>query len=109
LVASGTATLEVALLGKPMVIVYRVSRTTYALGRLLVRVPHIGMPNLILGERVVPEYLQGDVHPRVLVPAVQQVYEEREAIGRAWQRLRERLGEPGAAQRAAALAWEVMR
>lgn len=109
LVASGTATLEVALLGKPMVIVYRVSRTTYALGRLLVRVPHIGMPNLILGERVVPEYLQGDVHPRVLVPAVQQVYEEREAIGRAWQRLRERLGEPGAAQRAAALAWEVMQ
>jgi lipid-A-disaccharide synthase len=108
LVASGTATLEVALLGKPMVIVYRVSALTYALGRMLVRVEHIGMPNLILGRRVAPEFLQGDVRPDVLAPALQRAWQEREQFASAWQELRARLGGPGAAERAAALAWELL-
>src|SRR5262249_61290399 len=55
LVASGTATLETALLGRPMVIMYRVAPLTFALARLLVRVDHIGMPNIILGRDVFPE------------------------------------------------------
>lgn len=108
LVASGTATLETALLGKPMVIVYRVSPLTYALGRMLVRVDHIGMPNLILGRRVAPEFLQGEVHPRRLVPALEEVWHARERFAAAWKELRERLGTPGAAQRAAKLAWELI-
>lgn len=108
LVASGTATLEVALLGKPMVIVYRVSRITYWAGRLLVRVPHIGMPNVILGRRAAPEFLQGDVTPAVLAPAVQEVYTRRAELAEAWRELRSRLGEPGAAERAAQLAWELL-
>ncbi len=108
LVASGTATLETALLGKPMVIVYRVSGLTYWLGRMLIRVRHIGMPNVILDERVVPEYLQGEVRASVLAPAIEEVYRQREQLAGAWQRLRECLGEPGAAERAAALAWEAM-
>ncbi len=63
LVASGTATLEAALLGIPHVIAYRVSVPTWILGRLLVRgVAHIGMPNLLLGERALPEHLQ-HLHP----------------------------------------------
>ncbi|MCX8072185.1 MAG: lipid-A-disaccharide synthase [Candidatus Binatia bacterium] len=108
LVASGTATLEVALLGKPMVIVYRVSPLTYLLGRMLIRVDHIGMPNLILGRRVAPEFLQQDVRPEVLIPAVERAWEERSAFARSWQELRERLGAHGAARRAAALAWELV-
>ena len=59
--ASGTATLETALIGKPMIIVYRVSWITYLLARLLVRVDHIGMVNLIAGERLMPELLQSEV------------------------------------------------
>src|SRR5439155_112311 len=60
LVSSGTATLECALLECPMVIVYRVSRLTAFLARLLVRgVRHIGMPNIVAGHEVVPELLQG--------------------------------------------------
>src|SRR5262249_12730219 len=55
LVASGTATVEAALLGVPMVVVYRVSRLTYGLGRPLVRVPHFAMVNLVAGRPVVPE------------------------------------------------------
>ncbi len=108
LVASGTATLETALLGKPMVIVYRVSRLTYALGRMLVRVDHIGMPNLILGRRVAAEFLQGDVQPSTLVPAIEEAWSARERFAQAWSELRQRLGAPGAAGRAAALAWELM-
>ena len=65
--ASGTATLETALLGKPMIIVYRVSWLTYLLARLLVRVDHIGMVNLIAEERLVPELIQSDVNPERLV------------------------------------------
>src|SRR4030095_4308951 len=61
LVASGTATLETALLERPMVIVYRLAPFTYALARMIVRVPFIGMPNLIAERRVVPELIQSDV------------------------------------------------
>ena len=64
LVASGTATLETALLERPMVIVYRVTPLTYALARRLVSVPFIGMPNLIAGRAVVPELVQDDVPVR---------------------------------------------
>ncbi len=60
LVASGTATLETALLERPMVIVYRVAALTFALARRLVSVPFIGMPNLVAGRRIVPELLQDD-------------------------------------------------
>jgi lipid-A-disaccharide synthase len=109
LVASGTATLEVALLGKPMVIVYRVSPLTFALGRMLVRVNHIGMPNLVLGQRVAPEFLQGSVRPAQLAPAIEQAWAEREQFAEAWRQVREKLGQPGAAERAAALAWELIR
>ncbi|MGH7806424.1 MAG: lipid-A-disaccharide synthase, partial [Candidatus Binatia bacterium] len=58
--ASGTVTLETAVLGRPMVIVYKVSRTTFFFARLLVRVPFIGMANLIAGRRIVPELIQDE-------------------------------------------------
>ncbi len=59
-VASGTATVEAALIGNPFVVVYRVSRLTYAIARRLVKVPHVAMANLIAGKRVVPELIQHD-------------------------------------------------
>ncbi len=59
-VASGTATVEAALIGNPFVVVYRVSRLTYAIARRLVKVPHVAMANLIAGKRVVPELIQND-------------------------------------------------
>ncbi len=59
-VASGTATVEAALIGNPFVVVYRVSPITYAIARRVVRVPHVAMANLIAGKRVVPELIQGD-------------------------------------------------
>jgi lipid-A-disaccharide synthase len=59
-VASGTATVEAALIGNPFVVVYRVSRLTYAIARRVVKVPHVAMVNLIAGKRVVPELIQDD-------------------------------------------------
>ena len=108
LVASGTATLETALLGTPMVIMYRVSPLTFAVARLLVRVDHIGMPNIILGQRVFPELLQGAVTGDKLVAAVADVTARREEMVAALATLRGQLGKPGAAQRAAHMALELM-
>ena len=59
-VASGTATVEAALIGNPFVVVYRVSPLTYAIAKRVVTVPHVAMANLIAGKRVVPELIQGD-------------------------------------------------
>ena len=108
IVASGTATLETALLGRPMVIMYRVAPLTFALARLLVRVDHIGMPNIILGRRVFPELIQGAVTPDNLVAAVHDVSARRDELSAALRAIRGQLGEPGAAERAARLALELM-
>ena len=67
---SGTATLEVALLGVPMVIVYRLSPLSYWLGRLLVKVPFIGLPNILAGKSVVREFIQDDANPSAIAGEV---------------------------------------
>ena len=59
-VASGTATVEAALIGNPFVVVYRVSPLTYAIAKRVVSVPHVAMANLIAGKRVVPELIQNE-------------------------------------------------
>ena len=105
--ASGTATLETALLARPMVIVYRMSWLTYLIARLLVRVEHIGMVNLIAGKRLVPELIQGNVNPQRLVAESRRLLNDekaRSAIVEELTRLRERLDSPGAADRVAAIA-----
>jgi lipid-A-disaccharide synthase len=107
LVASGTATLETALLGCPMVIVYRVSWLTYALGRLLVRgVHYFGMPNILAGRRLVPELLQRQVNAFDLVRAAEPMLTEplHTEIAEALKSLRALLGAPKAAERVAAMA-----
>jgi lipid-A-disaccharide synthase len=62
-VASGTVTVEAALLGTPMVVVYRVTEPTWRLGRLLVRTPFYSMVNLVAGQKVVEELIQADFTP----------------------------------------------
>ncbi len=70
LVTSGTATLETALLGIPMVIVYKTSALTYAVGKRVVKVPHIGMVNLVAEREICPEYIQDAAEPEALAAAV---------------------------------------
>ncbi len=110
-VASGTATLEVALLERPMVIVYRLAPVTYALARLFVRVPFIGMPNLIAERQVVPELIQSAVTPERIATEAQRLLTDARAYSVAQEGLREvrtRLGEPGAAARAADLVFNLL-
>jgi len=109
--ASGTATLETALLGTPMIVVYRMSRLTYWIARWLVRVEHIGMVNLIAGERVVPELIQDDFNPTRLVAETESLLDNPERRGGVVEKLaklRERLGSPGAAGRVADIALAMM-
>lgn len=110
--ASGTATLETALLGKPMIVVYRVSWVTYLLARLLVRVEHIGMVNLLAGERLMPELIQSEVSPERLARESQRMLDDpivRSRVSAKLSELRDRLGSPGAADRVANIALAMMR
>ncbi len=107
LVASGTATLETALLERPMVIMYRMAPITYALARLFVRVPFIGMPNLIAERQVVPELIQSAVTPERIAHTARQLLDDSQAyrvIQEGLREVRRRLGSGGAAGRAADLA-----
>jgi len=111
LVASGTATLESALLGCPMVIAYKLSALSYAVGRMLIRgVDYIGLPNLLAGRRLVPELIQYEVTPVNLVRAAEPLLAPalRSEIAGQLRALRDRLGSPGAAARVAAMALEMI-
>lgn len=104
LCASGTATLEVGLLGTPMIVVYRLSQATYRAARLLVKVPHFSLVNLVLGRTVVPELLQGEARPERIAEVAGGLLRDPGRIGamRAdLAQVRERLGAPGASERAA--------
>lgn len=104
LCASGTATLEVGLLGTPMVVLYRLGFWTYSLARLLVRLPSISLVNLVLGRRVVPELIQGEANPeRIAAEAERVLLDEgvRREMREGLKGLRGRLGEGGASGRAA--------
>ena len=110
-VASGTATVEAALAAVPTVIVYRVSPLTFAVGRRLVRVEHVGMANLLAEERVFPELLQDDFTPARLAQEVLSLIADRQrlaAMRRGLARVIRRLGGPGASRRAAQVALELM-
>ncbi|MBX3027496.1 lipid-A-disaccharide synthase [bacterium] len=104
IVASGTATVETALLGCPMVIVYRLAPLTYWIARRLVDVPWIGMPNIILQRPMFPELIQDAVTPAAIADAVRDVHRRHAEVAAALVELRAALGEPGAASRAAELA-----
>jgi len=104
IVASGTATVEAALLGTPMVVVYRLSPLTYALGRPFVRVPHYAMANLIAGRRVVTELIQSGFTPDAVASEVLALLDDparRAGVREGLLGVRERLGPPGASARAA--------
>lgn len=105
LVASGTATLELAVLGVPMVVAYRVHPSTYAIGKALVRgIEHIALPNILAGQKIVPEHIQR-LDPAALARDLLAVADDQGLVRRL-DRVRARLGGPGAAARAAAAALE---
>jgi lipid-A-disaccharide synthase len=112
IVASGTATVEAALLGLPMVVVYRLSALTYALGRPLVQVPHFAMANLIAGRQVVKELIQNDFRPEATADEALRLLDPgpyRDGVTAGLAQVRERMGGPGASARAAAVVSQLLR
>jgi len=112
LIASGTATLEAALLGAPMVVCYRVSRLTETVARMLARVPWISLPNIVAGRTAVPEVLQNEVTGHRLASEALHLLEDAAAATAqraAFKEIRGRLGEPGVGPRAARAVLQAAR
>lgn len=103
IVASGTAALEAGLMERPFVVVYKVSRISYWVGRLFLKVAHVALVNLLAGKRIVPELLQDDMTPEKIAGALEETWSpgHRETLVQELRAVREGLGRPGAAQRAA--------
>ncbi len=102
--ASGTATLELGLLGTPQIVTYRVGRFTAFLAKVLLQVPRISLVNLVLGRQAVPELLQDEATPEGLASAARELLLDPRRIAemrRSLAELRPRLGASGAAERAA--------
>ncbi len=109
---SGTATLEIALLGIPMVICYRLNSLTYWLGKHLVKTRFIGLPNIIFGEQIVRELIQNDATAENLATEIKRLLTDSEAAQNCRADLeivREKLGQGGGIQNMAALVLEMLK
>lgn len=112
LVASGTATLETALFGVPMIIVYKTAAVNYWIARSLVEISHIGLVNILAGRGIVPEFIQGAACVEQILPAALELYNatpRRAQMLADLNQLRAAMGAPGASERAAREILDVMR
>lgn len=108
--ASGTVTLEAALMGLPSVIVYRVKTATYWLIRLVANVSHVGLPNIIVGRRILPELIQDEATAANISQATLQIMTDpvvRAQVQADLREVRVKLGEPGAVKRVASIVLDV--
>ena len=109
IVASGTATLETAILEKPMVIVYKTSLPTWLMAKLLVKIPYIGLVNVVAGKRIVPECVQFQATPEHIASELRKIITDEIRIAVIKENLRDvknLLGTPGASRRAAEIIYE---
>jgi len=103
-VASGTATLETAIMGKPMAVIYRTSWPTWLIAKLVIRIPHIALVNIVAGKKIVEELIQTNATPQKIADAISTFLTKPEQARNIRQELtsiRSKLGTSGASQRAA--------
>ena len=108
--ASGTVTLETAILETPMVIIYKVSPLSYRIGRALIKVKYIGIVNLIAGKKIVPELVQEDASPEKIADTVNNLLKDQvklEAVKKKLLGIKALLGCPGASRRVAEIALDL--
>lgn len=111
LVASGTATVETAILGVPMILVYRASAISFWVGKRMIKVPFLGLVNLVAGEQVIPELIQDDLTPDRLAHEALEILEggqKRENMIEKLGMVKDRLGSGGASERTARIAIEML-
>lgn len=109
--ASGTVTLEAAISGAPMLIIYKVSPISYWLGKIMIRVNNIGLVNLIAGKEIVPELVQSKASPENIADTVLNMLNDASGLERLRNELsgvRESLGGPGASERVAEIALSML-
>ncbi len=109
---SGTVTLQTALVGTPMAIVYKMSPLTYAVGKRLVKVPYIGLANIVAGQEVVREFIQKEASPQHLKDEVLRILNDeayRNRIREGLQKVGQRMGKGGCSRRVAGMAVEMSR
>jgi lipid-A-disaccharide synthase len=110
--ASGTVTLQAAIHGTPMVIIYKVSPLSFWVGRALVRVPNIGLVNLVAGEQLVPEFVQNGASPGNIASAVEDMLKDSDKLNHLKRQLfglRDVLGGTGASDRVADIAFDMLK
>jgi lipid-A-disaccharide synthase len=104
MVASGTATLESAYFRMPFVLVYKVSWPTYFAARLVIRTKFLGMPNVLAGREIVPEFLQHEARPKTIAASLLKLLNDpasRQQMVTDFDGIIEKLGETGASEKAA--------
>ncbi len=112
ILASGTATLEGAILGKPMIIIYKGSLLSYWIARAMVQVKHIGLVNLVAGKGIAPELIQRDVNPKRIAEEALRILKDsglQQEMVESLKEVCQRLGNPGAAQRAARIVMSLLQ
>ncbi len=108
---SGTVTLEIAMIGIPMVIIYKVSPLTYAIARRLVKVDHIGICNIVAGERIVKELIQDEATPERIVDEITRILTDDTyagAIRTKYNEVREKMGSAGCSEKVAGIALDML-
>ncbi|HEX9973990.1 MAG TPA: lipid-A-disaccharide synthase [bacterium] len=111
IVASGTATLESALFETPLMIVYKVDPISYFIGKQLIRIESIGLVNVIAERKIVPEFIQDKFRWNYLLPEMEELLfndEKRNRVIHDLKQIKQKLGEPGASQRAAEIAMSMI-
>lgn len=109
-IACGTATLEAAILGTPLVAIYRISNLTYLIAKRLVKISHFALPNIVMGREIVPELIQADATGHNVAHTVLDLWnhpEKREQMRRDFKKMRAKLGQPGAVNKAAQMVVDV--
>ena len=112
IVASGTATLDSTLCEVPMVVVYRTSWPTYLAARAVLRIPHIAMVNVVADRQIVPECIQHRAEPKRIARIMVELLrsdDQREVMKEGLREVKDRLGPPGAVERAAAVVLEFLK
>jgi lipid-A-disaccharide synthase len=112
LAVSGTVTLQVALVGTPLLLIYRVASMTYAIARHLIKVPFIGLPNIIAGREVAREFVQDEADPQVLGAELNKILANpahAAALRQGLALVREKIGPGGCSERVAQMAIEMSR
>lgn len=109
---SGTTTLEAAIADCPLVVAYRTSEISYLLAKLMVKIPHIGLVNVVAGREIAQEFVQDDLEPKKVAAALGRLLDnddpERARVLEGLAEVRSKLGEPGAARRVGRMASELV-